>query len=354
MVYTNAEAYDMLRIYFECHENEVIASRTYNITYPNRQPQSRKVFRRLVIRLRTTGRVQSIPTRERRRSVRNEDNIVNVLTCIEINPQVSTREISRMMGIPQPTIVRILNQHRLHPYHVALHQSLTVNDFESRLNFCNWMQNMVEENPNFLNRILWTDEATFKSNGRVNLHNMHFYAQQNPHWMRTVDNQHRWSVNVWCGILDGRIIGPHVFNGTVTGQTFLAFLINTLPNLLDDVPLVDVLNMWFQMDGCPAHYAAAVRNHLTVEFPDRWIGRGSVFPWPPRSPDLTCLDFFLWGRIKDIVYQNPPTTREDMILRIENAVNGISRAEIESAVLSTRGRIHDCIANNGRQFEHLR
>lgn len=54
MGYTNAEAYDMLRIYFQCHENEVIASRTYNVTYPNRQPQSTRVFRRLSIRLRTT------------------------------------------------------------------------------------------------------------------------------------------------------------------------------------------------------------------------------------------------------------------------------------------------------------
>jgi hypothetical protein len=35
----------------------------------------------------------------------------------------------------------------------------------------------------------------------------------------------------------------------------------------------------------------------------RWIGRGGSITWPPRSPDLTPLDFFLWGYAKNIVYQ---------------------------------------------------
>ena len=38
----------------------------------------------------------------------------------------------------------------------------------------------------------------------------------------------------------------------------------------------------------------------------RWIGRGGVndtnIPWPPRSPDQTLMDFFLWRYIKKIFY----------------------------------------------------
>jgi hypothetical protein len=47
--------------------------------------------------------------------------------------------------------------------------------------------------------------------------------------------------------------------------------------------------MHFQQDGAPPH-------------PGRWIGRAAPLPWPPRSPDLTPLDFFLWGFVKDRVY----------------------------------------------------
>ena len=40
---------------------------------------------------------------------------------------------------------------------------------------------------------------------------------------------------------------------------------------------------------------------LDATFPNRWIGRDGPTPWPPRSPDITPLDFFLWGYVKDKV-----------------------------------------------------
>jgi len=39
-----------------------------------------------------------------------------------------------------------------------------------------------------------------------------------------------------------------------------------------------------------------------MRFPDAWIGRGGPIPWPPQSPDLSPLDFFLWGYIKNNGY----------------------------------------------------
>jgi hypothetical protein len=35
----------------------------------------------------------------------------------------------------------------------------------------------------------------------------------------------------------------------------------------------------------------------------RWIGRSGPIAWSPRSPYLTLLEFFLWGYVKNIVYQ---------------------------------------------------
>lgn len=211
----------------------------------------------------------------------------------------------------------------------------------------------MAENHQLLSNILWTDEATFSSDGGVNLHNMHYWSRTNPHWMQEVQHQGRWSVNVWCGIIGGRIIGPFIFDQTLNGRTYLHFLRNELPLLLENVPIETRLNMMFQHDGCPAHFSTIVREYLDVTFPARWIGRGSLFPWPARSPDLTCLDFYLWGRLKDIVFQNRPTTRENMINRIRSAIRGLSIAEVETAVLSTRDRLESCIENDGKQFEHL-
>jgi len=44
---------------------------------------------------------------------------------------------------------------------------------------------------------------------------------------------------------------------------------------------------------------------LDATFPNRWIGRDGPAPWPPRSPDITTLDFFLRWYVKDKVFTTP-------------------------------------------------
>jgi hypothetical protein len=36
---------------------------------------------------------------------------------------------------------------------------------------------------------------------------------------------------------------------------------------------------------------------LDRTFPGRWMDRDGPMPWPPRSPNITQLDFFLWGYV---------------------------------------------------------
>ena len=81
------------------------------------------------------------------------------------------------------------------------------------------------------------------------------------------------------------------------------FLQNELPKKLEDVPLATRIAMFFQHDGTPSHYTRHVMQHLSDTSPNRWIGRGSTINWPPRSPDLTPLDFCLWGLMKSDVYR---------------------------------------------------
>ena len=65
------------------------------------------------------------------------------------------------------------------------------------------------------------------------------------------------------------------------------------------------------------HWHLAVRTFLNVHLPNRWIGRAGqkdqVFcKWPPRSPDLTVCDFFLWGYVKDSLFTSLPTTVDEL------------------------------------------
>ncbi|GBM07586.1 hypothetical protein AVEN_230023-1 [Araneus ventricosus] len=71
-------------------------------------------------------------------------------------------------------------------------------------------------------------------------------------------------------------------------------------------------NVWFQHDGAPSHKTSSVKQYLVVEFGEQIIGYGGFQEWPPRSPDLTPMDFFLWGNLKQQVYAARPPTLQDL------------------------------------------
>ncbi|KZC05849.1 hypothetical protein WN55_07018, partial [Dufourea novaeangliae] len=95
-----------------------------------------------------------------------------------------------------------------------------------------------------------------------------------------------------------------------------------------------------------AHYARRVRDALNELYRNKWIGRGGLVSWPPRSPDLTPSDFFLWGALKNAVYQEVPTTPENMKQQIIAACARISSETIRHARDTAIRRLQLCIDAN--------
>lgn len=111
--------------------------------------------------------------------------------------------------------------------------------------------------------------------------------------------------------------------------------------------------MIYQHDGAPTHSSRNVRRFLDATYTNRWIGRGGPQHWPARSPDLTPVDFFLWGHLKNYIYREPLRNREELHNRIVEAVASISPEMIRNTQRSLLRRARLCIDTNGAQFEHL-
>lgn len=342
--YTPNEIVDMIMVLGECNGVYIDAATLYAERFPNRRHPSNVTIRDLARRARA-GRL----SRKRRHYEYNEDDVrtVTILAMVHLNPQISSRQIERETGIPKSTALRILKRLKYHAYHITLTQELQPQDFAERLAFCQW----AIQRPELCTHVMFSDEATFKNTGELNRHNCHYWSDVNPHWYRTVDHQHQWKLNVWCGILNGYLIGPYFFNENVDGFNFLELLRDHLPALLEDVDLDTRQRMWIQLDGAPPHFALIVRDFLNQTYPNRWIGRGGPIAWPARSPDLTSPDFYLWGYLKNVVYEQQPTTREDMMERIRTACRNIPRNVLLSTVTHFRKRIAMCIAANGGHIE---
>lgn len=354
MTLSTPEMVNMIFVLGECQKNPLLASRVYAARYPDVEKKPRpEAFASLLERFQETGNVAFRKRQVIEKLVTNEDNSLTVLLTVQENPNVSTKEIERMTDIERTSVKRILKQNKYHAYHIELHQELYERDFLQRQNFSILFLNMIWDNPGFVDNVLFSDEATFKSNGLVNKHNLHYYSTENPHWIRQIDNQRKWSINVWGGIIGNYVIGPYFFEENVTGEVYLNFLRNELPVLLENVPLRERQTLWFQQDGAPPHYHRHVRRFLNNWKPDRWIGRGGPVGWPARSPDLTPLDFFLWGHVKGEVYKEVPTTVEDMKIRIRESFQNISLQTLRNVNRSFMERLEMCLQQNGGLVEHL-
>lgn len=94
----------------------------------------------------------------------------------------------------------------------------------------------LQEDPTFFDKVLFiSDEYSFQNTVDLNRHNCHYYSDVNPFWVCHVDHQHQWKVNVWCGILDGQIIGLHFFEGNLNREMYLQFLQNNLSFLEESI-----------------------------------------------------------------------------------------------------------------------
>jgi hypothetical protein len=76
--------------------------------------------------------------------------------------------------------------------------------------------------------------------------------------------------------------------------------------------------------------------------------------YPPRSPNLIPLDFFLWRTLKNAVYTSKACTPQDLRREIEIACAAVPLATIQNICLSAACH-QQCIAaaGGGGHFEHL-
>ncbi|KMZ58445.1 hypothetical protein ZOSMA_7712G00010 [Zostera marina] len=156
------------------------------------------------------------------------------------------------------------------------------------------------ENPAFERNLVFFDEAHFHVDGVPNRQNFRTWAPENPNFV-VEEPLHSARVTALIGIGYYGIVGPFFFDGNVNGQRYLEMLENhVLPALREWPNFGDIVLV---QDGAPPHWALIVREFLNRHFNMRWIGRSSPFiHWPPRSPDLTPMDYFIWGHLKDRLY----------------------------------------------------
>lgn len=348
-MYSLNERIDILFMYFENDRNLTKAAQAFALKYPDKPRLPKSTVSRLIKRFKETGSVKDRLYKKRRCPVNTEENATFCLASVLLSPKISTRKLAQHCNISQTSVIRILKKENFHPYKLHILQELHAEDLDRRLEFCEWVDRQSDD---IGERIIFSDEAIFHLSGHVNRHNSRYWSQTNPHWIEE-HSQVDPRVMVWCGIHNKRIIGPYFFDNTVNSESYLEVLENILSPYLDEIPISSLTKTYFQQDGAPAHFALCVRNWLNRNLPDMWIGRRGPIEWPPRSPDITPLDFFLWGYLKSRVYTNRPQNLQDLKERITLEISLIEENTLANVCRAWKNRIDDCKRQNGSHVEQF-
>ncbi|GFU24455.1 uncharacterized protein TNCV_2264211 [Trichonephila clavipes] len=142
----------------------------------------------------------------------------------------------------------------------------------------------------------------------------------------------------------------------VTGSAYLDTLqLWLIPQLEESEPN----NFIWQQDGAPPYSHLSVRDWLYILYSTTGLAtkkppEKASIAWPPRSPNLTPDDFYLWGFFKDCNYvPSQPADLSDLIHRMKvNAarISSYTHIKVRDEVAF---RLDLCRAMNGAHVEHM-
>ena len=120
------------------------------------------------------------PEKKRRKKVDCE----RITQCYNANPKQSLRRVANQLNLSCSAVRDTLKKAGYRNYRPQIVQALKEDDLTSRVSFANFILGKVNgEFPNFLQTIIFSDEAVFHLEGGVNKHNSSHWSTSNPHWI---------------------------------------------------------------------------------------------------------------------------------------------------------------------------
>lgn len=358
----------LVKLYYKNSESAIAALRAYRYMKGMRDskgPITSSALNKMMKKFEATGSFASRPRSGRPLAaaavVTTVEQTVQSKSAVSAHGECSAREVSRQTGVSYGSVWRALRiTLKRYPYKLQHNQELKPLDFDSRQDFANLVFNKMEEQHDWLHTVLWTDEAHFTLSGAVNTHNCRVWTTENPHAFVEVPLQQP-KVTVWCGFTADFIIGPFFFEEvtktgfktvSITGHRYAALLQN---NIIPELQARQALQtVTFMQDGAPPHIALPVQRLLRSTFgEDRIISRCFNHAWPPRSPDLTPCDFWLWGFLKSKVYRDQPASLAALKDAIRQNVSAITQEMLLNAVNGVVTRLTAVLLNDGQHIENL-
>ena len=286
------------------------------------------------------------------RKLLGDAKVQQIKIFFDNNPKTSLRQGARELNIPFSSVYKTLRKTlRFYPYKIKLIHSMKPEDGPARKLFCGHDASQHSSWPTFSEKVLFQRRSNFPRRWNRKQTQCSYLGNISSKGICRKRTQFTESQ---------RVVRPSPWQGywafffnepTITQESYLHMLETIAYQELQQLQIQDII---WQQDGAPPHFGLQVRASLDQQFPGRWIGRAGPIPWPARSPDVTPLDFFFWGYVKDCVFRTPVTNIEDLKQRITNTVTLCNPNKLANAWVELRRRLDFLHENDGQSYELFR
>ena len=252
-----------------------------------------------------------------------------VKNAIDKDPGKSMCMIAKDTRMSEALIRRCVSKDlRYKSYKMKKGQLLTAKAKEKRLKHCQKLLNKLKH-PLQRNMIwFFSDEKNFCQDQAVNNQNNCWLAVCSEDVPKVMQTKFPATVMVF-GVILSHIMPPYIFQKGLKVNTVEYLKVLEMHILPGICKVANGRPYVWQQDLTPCHTQRKTQLWLSNNF----IDFVSPHVWPPNSPDLNPIDFFVWGVIKRCTNKIPCNTKDELIKRIKKEFKAMKKAQIVRACL---------------------
>jgi transposase len=264
------------------------------------------------------------------------------------NPRVSVRKLVTIVNggiddenskISKTTIQRYLTNNGLVSKTVKHRPILRAANVLRRFEFGKYIQEQLNIDPGFLNKILWSDETMIScySHKRKMVVRVHHGVKEEDLPLNPAVQGGGFNV-MFFGSFSKNAFGQLAqIEGKINAEKYIGMVKEYIEPELEasEVPMI------FMQDNAPCHKARVTMDYLCEK-------NIKTFDWPPQSPDLNPIEH-IWAIIKQKLYDQKdcPKNRNELIDRVFTIWENLDEGLLTSLTNHAMRRFHGVVAKKG-------
>jgi len=279
--------------------------------------------------------------------IRSEEFLTGVACAIEADPTASIRSMAKDLGVSEKTIRRSVGDLGAFSYVRRKRQLLTeatkARRVEKGRKLLNWLKSNSSTVRIFSDKKNWTvDQARNSRNDRY----LAYCVDEVPPINATKHPQSAMMLGVVSS--DGKKMPPYWFpKGLKVGTQEYLHVLQTVVKPWIDQNYPNGGYVW-QQDSAPSHKSKQTQDWCKANLKKFWPWT----IWPPSSPDLSPLDYGIWGNVERKACARSHRNVDELKASVEEHWASMEEDFIKRTCSAFRPRLEAMLEAGGGHFEN--